>query len=128
MLSAMAYGYLDRALRTTACFRNLEQTEKVGVSFLLGQAFTHWFAQDRMDIKYLLHVAGLKSTAWGTSSAAVSADFDAVFEPERPASERVALAGLVAGISRREQARPPARNRRLCEESASLNSRRVANP
>jgi hypothetical protein len=72
MLSAMAYGYLDRALRTTAYFRNLEQTEKVGVSFLLGQAFTHWFAQDRMDIKYLLHVAGLKSTAWGTSSAAVS--------------------------------------------------------
>jgi hypothetical protein len=67
----MAYGYLDRALRTTAYFRNLEQTEKVGVSFLLGQAFTHWFAQDRMDIEFLVHVAGLKSTAWGTSSAAV---------------------------------------------------------
>ncbi|WP_316187981.1 MULTISPECIES: hypothetical protein [unclassified Bradyrhizobium] len=72
MLSAMAYGYLDRALRTTAYFRNLEQTEKVGVSFLLGQAFTHWFAQDRMDIEFLLHVAGFESTTWGTSSAAAS--------------------------------------------------------
>lgn len=70
MLSAMAYGYLDLALRTTAYFRNLEQTEKVGVSFLLGQAFTHWFAQDRMDIAFLLHVAGFESTTWGTSSAA----------------------------------------------------------
>ncbi|MET4322497.1 hypothetical protein [Bradyrhizobium sp. RT5a] len=71
MLSAMAYGYLDRALRTTEYFRNLEQTEKVGVSFLLGQAFTHWFAQDRMDIQFLLHVANLKSTKWSTSSAVV---------------------------------------------------------
>ncbi|BBO01988.1 MULTISPECIES: hypothetical protein [Bradyrhizobium] len=71
MLSALAIGYLDRALRTTEYFRNLEQTEKVGVSFLLGQAFTHWFAQDRMDIPFLVHVAGLKTTTWGTSSAAV---------------------------------------------------------
>jgi hypothetical protein len=71
MLSAMAYGYLDQALRTTEYFRNLEQTEKVGVSFLLGQAFTHWFAQDRMDIPFLVHVAGLRSTVWGTSSATV---------------------------------------------------------
>ncbi|WP_225113449.1 hypothetical protein [Bradyrhizobium sp. NBAIM32] len=73
MLSAMAYGYLDRKLRTTEYFRNLEQTEKVGVSFLLGQAFTHWFAQDRMDIEFLLHVAGFESTTWGTSTAAASA-------------------------------------------------------
>jgi hypothetical protein len=72
MLSAMAYGYLDRALRTTEYFRNLEQTEKVGVSFLFGQAFTHWFAQDRMDIPFLLHVAGLPSTTWASSSAAVT--------------------------------------------------------
>ncbi|MGJ5206539.1 hypothetical protein [Bradyrhizobium sp. HKCCYLR20261] len=68
MLSAMAYGYLDRALQTTEYFRNLEQTEKVGVSFLLGEAFTHWFAQDRMDIKFLVHIAGLKTTTWATSS------------------------------------------------------------
>ncbi|MCA1551085.1 hypothetical protein I6F36_30080 [Bradyrhizobium sp. BRP19] len=72
MLSAMAYGYLDRKLRTTEYFRNLEQTEKVGVSFLLGQAFTHWFAQDRMGIEFLEHVAGFKSITWGTSSATVS--------------------------------------------------------
>lgn len=71
MLSAMAYGYLDRALRTTGYFRNLEQTEKVGVSFLLGQAFTHWFAQDRMGIEFLEHVAGFKSITWKTSSATV---------------------------------------------------------
>jgi hypothetical protein len=55
MLSAMAYGYLDRALTTTQYFRNLEQTEKVGVSFLLGEAFTHWFAQDRMGVEFLVH-------------------------------------------------------------------------
>ncbi|WP_229161432.1 hypothetical protein [Bradyrhizobium brasilense] len=72
MLSAMAYGYLDRALRTTAYFRNLEQTEKSGVSFLLGQAFTHWFAQDRMDVEFLLHVAGFQSTTWGTSTSSAS--------------------------------------------------------
>jgi hypothetical protein len=33
MLVAMATGYLDRSLNTTSYFRNLEQTEKVGVSF-----------------------------------------------------------------------------------------------
>jgi hypothetical protein len=72
MLSAMAYLYLDRALTTTQYFRNLEQTEKVGVSFLLGEAFTHWFAQDRMGVEFLVHVAGLNSTVWGASSAAVT--------------------------------------------------------
>jgi hypothetical protein len=64
MLVAMATGYLDRSLNTTAYFRNLEQTEKVGVSFLLGEAFTHWYAQDRMNIEYLVHVAGLATCAW----------------------------------------------------------------
>jgi hypothetical protein len=59
MLVAMATGYLDRSLNTTSYFRSLEQTEKVGVSFLLGEAFTHWYAQDRMKIEYLVHVAGL---------------------------------------------------------------------
>jgi hypothetical protein len=42
----MATGYLDGKLGTTRYFRNLEQSEKVGVSFLLGEAFTHWYAQD----------------------------------------------------------------------------------
>jgi len=64
MLVAMATGYLDHALNTTPYFRNLEQSEKVGVSFLLGEAFTHWYAQDRMKIEYLVHVAGLSSCMW----------------------------------------------------------------
>jgi hypothetical protein len=71
MLVAMANGYLDRSLNTTQYFRNLEQSEKVGVSFLLGEAFTHWFAQDRMDVEFLVHVAGLDSTVWGASSVKV---------------------------------------------------------
>jgi len=41
MLVAMATGYLEPTLSTTPYFRNLEQTEKVGVSFLLGEAFAH---------------------------------------------------------------------------------------
>ncbi|GKQ49154.1 hypothetical protein [Bradyrhizobium sp. Ce-3] len=73
MLVAMATGYLDRSLNTTQYFRNLEQTEKVGVSFLLGEAFTHWFAQDRMDVEFLVHVAGLESTVWDTSSNKLAA-------------------------------------------------------
>jgi hypothetical protein len=64
MLVAMATGYLDRSLNTTSYFRSLEQTEKVGVSFLLGEAFTHWYAQDRMNIEYLVHVAGLVTCTW----------------------------------------------------------------
>jgi hypothetical protein len=61
MLHAMATGYLDRSLRTTQYFRNLEQSEKVGVSFLLGEAFTHWYAQEKMKLTHLLHVQSLKS-------------------------------------------------------------------
>lgn len=40
LLVALATGYLDRKLGTTRYFRNLEQSEKVGVSFLLGEAFS----------------------------------------------------------------------------------------
>ncbi len=72
MLVAMATGYLDRALNTTAYFRNLEQTEKVGVSFLLGEAFTHWYAQDRMRIEYLVHVAGLSTCTWVSPTTRVA--------------------------------------------------------
>lgn len=64
MLVAMATGYLDRDLQTTRYFRNLEQTEKVGVSFLLGEAFTHWYAQRYMDIEYLVHVADSQESKW----------------------------------------------------------------
>ncbi|MES0057282.1 hypothetical protein NKJ66_27270 [Mesorhizobium sp. M0078] len=71
MLVAMATGYLDTALNTTSYFRNLEQSEKVGVSFLLGEAFTHWYAQDRMKIEYLVHVAGLSTCAWVSSTTSI---------------------------------------------------------
>lgn len=66
MLLAMATGYLTPNLRTTRYFRSLEQTEKVGVSFLLGEAFTHWYAQRHMHIEYLVHVAGVRGCEWVT--------------------------------------------------------------
>jgi hypothetical protein len=46
LLVALATGYLDHKLGTTRYFRNLEQSEKVGVSFLLGEAFNRAFAPD----------------------------------------------------------------------------------
>jgi hypothetical protein len=78
MLVAMATGYLDPNLNTTPYFRNLEPTEKVGVSFLLGEAFTHWYAQDRMNIEYLVHVAGLTTCTWASSSSSVAPKAGAV--------------------------------------------------
>jgi hypothetical protein len=72
MLVAMATGYLDRGLRTTRYFRSLEQTEKVGVSFLLGEAFTHWYAQRRMDIEYLVHIAGVQDCKWVTPTKSMA--------------------------------------------------------
>jgi hypothetical protein len=70
LLVAMASGYLDPTLGTTRYFRNLEQSEKVGVSFLLGEAFTHWYAQDRMRVEFLVHVAGLTSCTWSSVGVA----------------------------------------------------------
>lgn len=61
LLVALAKGYLEHDLRTTRYFRALEQTEKVGVSFLLGEAFTHWFAQKHLSLYYVIHVCDLKS-------------------------------------------------------------------
>jgi hypothetical protein len=84
MLVAMATGYLDSTLNTTSYFRNLEQTEKVGVSFLLGEAFTHWYAQDRMNIEYLVHVAGLATCKWVAPSSALPPKAGAV--PPSPKS------------------------------------------
>ena len=72
MLLAMATGYLDQNLRTTRYFRSLEQTEKVGVSFLLGQAFTHWYAERYMNIEYLVHFAGVADCKWVTPTKAVA--------------------------------------------------------
>jgi hypothetical protein len=72
MLLAMATGYLDQNLRTTPYFRNLEQTEKVGVSFLLGEAFTHWYAERCMNMEYLVHVAGVADCKWVMRPKAVA--------------------------------------------------------
>ncbi|WP_244441940.1 hypothetical protein [Bradyrhizobium diazoefficiens] len=72
MLVAMATGYLDRSLRTTRYFRSLEQTEKVGVSFLLGEAFTHWYAQRHMDVEYLVHVTGVRDCKWVTPAKSMA--------------------------------------------------------
>lgn len=72
MLFAMATGYLDLSLNTTQYFRNLEQTEKAAISFLFGEAFTHWYAQAKMNIQYLVHVAGLSSCGWSTASTPIS--------------------------------------------------------
>ncbi len=96
MLVAMATGYLDLALNTTPYFRNLEQTEKVGVSFLLGEAFTHWYAQTKMSVEYLVHVAGLSTCSWVTPSASLAVKSGA--SPPSPKSRPDFI-----GIRRRER-------------------------
>jgi len=69
---SMMRGYLDHNLSTTRYFRNLEQSEKGGMSFLLGQAFTYWFAQNHMGVSYVVHVRGAREI-WtpATSSMAM---------------------------------------------------------
>lgn len=69
MLHAMANGFLDSGLRTTKYFTNLEQSEKVGVTFLMGGAFTHWYALDRMSVKHVIHVQSLNSFSFTKSTA-----------------------------------------------------------
>lgn len=96
MLVAMATGYLDASLRTTGYFRSLEQTEKVGVSFLFGEAFTHWFAQSQMNIPYLLHVAGLTSCRWASPTMPVAPKAGAAPPPPKSRPDFI-------GIRRRER-------------------------
>ncbi|MCA1868348.1 hypothetical protein HW571_21990 [Agrobacterium genomosp. 3] len=96
MLVAMATGYLDASLNTTAYFRSLEQTEKVGVSFLFGEAFTHWYAQSQMSVQYLLHVAGLTSCQWGSPTAPVAPKAGAAPPPPKSRPDFI-------GIRRRER-------------------------
>jgi hypothetical protein len=47
----LVQGYLDDGLSTTLYFRNLEQSEKVGVSFLLREAVAHWCALHHMQFQ-----------------------------------------------------------------------------
>ncbi len=96
MLVAMASGYLDVSLNTTAYFRSLEQTEKVGVSFLFGEAFTHWYAQSQMRVQYLLHVAGLTSCQWGSPTAPIAPKAGAAPPPPKSRPDFI-------GIRRRER-------------------------
>lgn len=58
MLKNMVAGYLNDNLSLTNYFVNLEGSEKATVSFLFAQALTHWFAQNHMNIYYLVHVIG----------------------------------------------------------------------
>lgn len=67
LLVSLVRGYLDRDLSTTAYFRNLEQSEKAAMSFLLAQAFTHWFGETHMDLDYLVHVQGTSN--WRAAAA-----------------------------------------------------------
>jgi hypothetical protein len=72
MLTAMVRGDLDDSLATTLYFRNLEQSEKVGVSFLLGEAFAHWFAQHHMQVPILVPVTGLPGCQWASASTTLA--------------------------------------------------------
>lgn len=58
ILKNMALGYLKDDMSVSEYFLNLEGSEKATVSFLFGQAMTHWFAQKYMNMFYLVHVAG----------------------------------------------------------------------
>lgn len=69
MLTALVTGYLDDTLATTQYFDNLEQSEKAGASFLLGEAFTHWYAESRMNVRILVHVRGLPGCVWNGTGA-----------------------------------------------------------
>ncbi|MDH2329226.1 hypothetical protein QCN27_20505 [Cereibacter sp. SYSU M97828] len=60
----MARGFLEPNVLATRYYRNLEQTEKGGYSFLFGEEFTHWYAQKYMNLPVLVHVQGLRSCTW----------------------------------------------------------------
>jgi hypothetical protein len=70
MLSAMVDGYLDHSLQRTSYFEHLEPTEKAATSFLLSQAFTHWFAQTYMNMLHLIHVYGA-NPVWNPAGVGV---------------------------------------------------------
>ncbi|HEU5068229.1 MAG TPA: hypothetical protein VFT61_08595 [Sphingomicrobium sp.] len=58
LLSALVEGYLTPTLATTRYFRALEPSERVSMTFLLAQAFTHWVADTHMQVPILIHVSG----------------------------------------------------------------------
>jgi hypothetical protein len=64
LLNALVEGYLTHRLQPTNYFLSLEPSERVSMTFLIGQAFTHWVADAHMSIPILLHVIGA-SPKWG---------------------------------------------------------------
>jgi hypothetical protein len=58
LLSALVRGYLTSTLATSRYFLALEPSERVSMTFLLAQAFTHHVADRHMSVPILLHVHG----------------------------------------------------------------------
>lgn len=58
----MVTGYLTSTLATSRYFLALEPSERVSMTFLLAQAFTHWAADSYMSVPILLHVHGAAPT------------------------------------------------------------------
>lgn len=85
LLRAMVRGYLDRSLRTTPYFRNLERSEKAAMSFLLAQAFTHYFAQFHMGLVSVVHVSGASERfTWLKGAASLKPGAGAMNPNARP--------------------------------------------
>lgn len=70
-LLAMVKGNLRPSMATTNSFANLESSEVVGVSYLFGQAFGHWFAQRKMDVPVALHLTPKMAKRWKKSGSAI---------------------------------------------------------
>lgn len=58
LLSAMVQGYLNPDLSPSSYFLALEASERVSMTFLLAQGFTHWAADAHMSVPILLHLKG----------------------------------------------------------------------
>lgn len=70
-LIAISRGYLNQNLATTAYFRNVEQSEKASTSFMLGQAFTAWFAAEHLKVPILVHARGTPGYAYDPAAGGV---------------------------------------------------------
>ncbi len=68
LLSAMVQGYLNPDLSPSSYFLALEPSERVSMTFLLAQGFTHWAADAHMSVPILMHLKGT-SPRWTLTSA-----------------------------------------------------------
>jgi hypothetical protein len=71
LLSALVEGYLTSSLAASPYFLALEPSERVSMTFLLAQAFTHWAADFHMSVPILLHLKGT-TPRWTVASASVA--------------------------------------------------------